>query len=110
MRAAFAALSTVTCLLTPDSRNTSLVTLSMAPQLLMIACWQKSKLAGGNCGRTIDGFLHDDQGQDLIEYTLLLAFVCLASAALFISAGGSVGGIWTQANTRLTAANAAAAS
>jgi len=41
---------------------------------------------------------------------LLLAFVCLASAALFISAGGSVGGIWTQANTRLAAANTAAAS
>jgi len=55
-------------------------------------------------------FVKDEQGQDLIEYTLLLAFVCLASAALFISAGASVGGIWTQANTRLTAANAAAAS
>jgi Flp pilus assembly pilin Flp len=55
-------------------------------------------------------FVQDEQGQDLIEYTLLLAFVCLASAALFISAGGSVGGIWTQANSRLTAANAAAAS
>ena len=54
-------------------------------------------------------FVQDEQGQDLIEYTLLLAFVCLASAALFISAGGSVGGIWTQANSRLTAANAAAA-
>jgi Flp pilus assembly pilin Flp len=55
-------------------------------------------------------FVKDEQGQDLIEYTLLLAFVCLASAALFISAGGSVSGIWTQANTRLTAANSAAAS
>ena len=55
-------------------------------------------------------FIKDEQGQDLIEYTLLLAFVCLASAALFISAGGSVGGIWTQANTRLAAANTAAAS
>ena len=55
-------------------------------------------------------FLQDEQGQDLIEYTLLLAFVCLASAALFISAGGSVGGIWTTANTDLTTANAAAAS
>ena len=41
-------------------------------------------------------FVKDEQGQDLIEYTLLLAFVCLASAALFISAGGSVGGIWTR--------------
>jgi Flp pilus assembly pilin Flp len=54
--------------------------------------------------------LQDEQGQDLIEYTLLLAFVCLASAALFISVGGSVGGIWTTANTDLTTANAAAAS
>jgi Flp pilus assembly pilin Flp len=55
-------------------------------------------------------FVKDEQGQDLIEYTLLLAFVCLASAALFISAGTSVGGIWTTANTELTSANAAAAS
>jgi Flp pilus assembly pilin Flp len=53
-------------------------------------------------------FVNDEQGQDLIEYTLLLAFVCLASAALFISAGSSVAGIWTAANTRLTAANASA--
>ena len=53
-------------------------------------------------------FVNDEQGQDLIEYTLLLAFVCLASAALFISAGGSVGGIWTNANSRLAAANSAA--
>ncbi len=30
-------------------------------------------------------FVNDEQGQDLIEYTLLLAFVALASAALFTS-------------------------
>jgi Flp pilus assembly pilin Flp len=53
-------------------------------------------------------FVRDEQGQDLVEYTLLLAFVCLASAALFIAAGGSISGIWTQANTRLTQANSAA--
>jgi Flp pilus assembly pilin Flp len=46
----------------------------------------------------------------LIEYTLLLAFVCMASAALFISAGGSIGGIWTAANSNLAAGNTAAAS
>ena len=57
---------------------------------------------------TLYGFLTEEQGQDLIEYTLLLAFVCLASAALFISAGGSVGGIWSATNSRLTAANTAA--
>jgi Flp pilus assembly pilin Flp len=50
----------------------------------------------------------DEQGQDLIEYTLLLAFVALASAALFIGAGGQVSGIWDKSNTQLVAANAAA--
>lgn len=46
-------------------------------------------------------FLSNEQGQDLIEYTLLLAFVALASAALFISAGGSINQIWTITNTTL---------
>lgn len=43
----------------------------------------------------------EEEGQDLIEYTLLLAFVALASAALFIGAGQSVNAIWTAANTLL---------
>jgi Flp pilus assembly pilin Flp len=55
-------------------------------------------------------FLQDEQGQDLIEYTLLLAFVCLASAAMFISTGSSISGIWAAANTDLTTANSTAAS
>ena len=53
-------------------------------------------------------FVRDDQGQDLIEYTLLMAFVALASAALFIGAGGSIKGIWTTTNTQLDAANSSA--
>jgi Flp pilus assembly pilin Flp len=53
-------------------------------------------------------FCQDESGQDLIEYTLLMAFVALASASLFISAGGSVSGIWTSANTQLTNAATAA--
>jgi Flp pilus assembly pilin Flp len=48
----------------------------------------------------------DEQGQDLIEYTLMLAFVALASAALFSTAGGSVNQIWTKANNELTSAAA----
>jgi len=47
----------------------------------------------------------DEQGQDLIEYTLLLGFVALASAALFISAGGSIKGIWTTTSSQLSYAN-----
>jgi Flp pilus assembly pilin Flp len=50
-------------------------------------------------------FVKEEQGQDLIEYTLLMAFVALASAALFIGAGGSIQGIWSQTNTQLVSAN-----
>ena len=50
----------------------------------------------------------DEQGQDLIEYTLLMAFVALASAALFLGAGGSLRGIWATTNAQLAAANVSA--
>jgi len=43
-------------------------------------------------------FIREEEGQDLVEYTLLLAFVCLASAALFIGAGKSMASIWTDTN------------
>ena len=51
-------------------------------------------------------FWKEEEGQDLIEYTLLMAFVALASAALFIGAGGSIKGIWQKVNTQLSTANA----
>jgi Flp pilus assembly pilin Flp len=47
-------------------------------------------------------FCKDEQGQDLIEYTLLIAFVALASAALFLGAGGSIRTIWNATNTQLS--------
>jgi Flp pilus assembly pilin Flp len=47
-------------------------------------------------------FWRDDQGQDLIEYTLLIAFVALASAALFLGAGGSITSIWSATNSQLS--------
>lgn len=58
----------------------------------------------------IRSFILDDRGQDLIEYTLLLAFVALASAALFISAGGSINTIWSVANSQLSVAATSATS
>jgi Flp pilus assembly pilin Flp len=58
--------------------------------------------------RYLTNFLVEEQGQDLIEYTLLLAFVALASAALFIGAGGAVKGIWSVTNTQLAAASTSA--
>jgi Flp pilus assembly pilin Flp len=46
----------------------------------------------------------DEQGQDLIEYTLMLAFVALASAALFSTAGTSINQIWSKTNSQLSTA------
>jgi Flp pilus assembly pilin Flp len=53
-------------------------------------------------------FVKDEQGQDLIEYTLLMAFVALASAAIFINAGTSIKGIWGTASSQLSNAATAA--
>ena len=50
-------------------------------------------------------FSAEETGQDLIEYTLLLAFVALVSAAIFIGAGQSAAGIWIKANDQLVLAN-----
>ncbi len=47
----------------------------------------------------------DEAGQDLVEYTLLLAFVMLAGAAAYIGIGQSTRGLWTAMNGRLANAN-----
>ena len=47
-------------------------------------------------------FVKDEQGQDLIEYTLLKAFIALATAANFINAGSSVNSIWKNASNQLS--------
>lgn len=53
-------------------------------------------------------FVREEQGQDLIEYTLLLAFVALVAAAIFIPTGQSVSEIWSIANSRVSQAAASA--
>jgi len=58
--------------------------------------------------RFLRAFLKNECGQDLIEYSLMIAFVCLASAALFVSSGQSVQGIWSNAEGQLGVANATA--
>jgi Flp pilus assembly pilin Flp len=55
-------------------------------------------------------FIREESGQDLIEYTLLMAFIALASASIFISAGGSVSAIWQNGSTELSSAAAVSGS
>jgi Flp pilus assembly pilin Flp len=56
--------------------------------------------------RFLPGFVQDEDGQDVIEYALGVAFIALTSAAIFASAGSSTSGIWGQANNTLAGANA----
>ena len=55
-------------------------------------------------------FWQDQLGQDMVEYSLLLAFVCLASAALFIGVGKNVAAIWGYTSTTMQQAYCAASS
>ncbi len=55
--------------------------------------------------RNLYRWLSDETGQDLVEYSLLLAFVALAGAAMFMGMSSSVNSIWSAANNRLAAAN-----
>lgn len=58
------------------------------------------------CGDAVESsFWKDERGQDMVEYGLLLAFVCLVGAATFIGMGKTTSGLWSIVNTRLAAAN-----
>jgi Flp pilus assembly pilin Flp len=50
----------------------------------------------------------DEVAQDPIEYVLLLAFVVMCSAALFITNGGAIATIWQTTNDSLSAAHSMA--
>ena len=52
---------------------------------------------------TLRKFWNDDQDQEVIEYSLLMAFLALASAALVLTAAGSISGIWSVPNNLLAA-------
>jgi Flp pilus assembly pilin Flp len=49
-------------------------------------------------------FWREDEGQDLIEYSLLLGFVALFSTGIYTSLHTSISGIWTGAGTVVNSA------
>ena len=55
--------------------------------------------------RSKRSFWKGEEGQDLVEYSLLLAFVCLAGAALYIGMATTTTSLWSIVNSRLAAAN-----
>jgi len=53
----------------------------------------------------LQAFCKEEDGQDMVEYALLLAFVALAAVAVLTNVKTSINSIWGSVNTNL--ANAA---
>ena len=49
-------------------------------------------------------FWYGEEGQDMVEYSLLLAFIALAAVGLLSGVKSSISTIWTSISTNLAAA------
>jgi pilus assembly protein Flp/PilA len=53
-----------------------------------------------------NSFVNQEEGQDLLEYALLVALIALVAIIAVTAAGGSVSAIFTNIATKLSAAAA----
>lgn len=51
--------------------------------------------------RRVVDLVRDEQGQDLVEYSLLIAFIAIAAVAILRGTSGSIRSVFTTANTAL---------
>lgn len=49
-------------------------------------------------------FWKETDGQDMVEYSLLLAFIALAGVVILSNARSSISSIWNKANSSLSTA------
>ena len=52
----------------------------------------------------LKAFWQEEDGQDLVEYSLLLAFIALAAVSVLGGIKGSISSIFTSMNTQLASA------
>jgi Flp pilus assembly pilin Flp len=57
----------------------------------------------------LHNFWQEEDGQDLIEYSLLITFIAIACAAILGAGRPAVNGIWMGTNNQLAQANGASA-
>lgn len=50
----------------------------------------------------VNTFLKEEDGQDLVEYSLLLAFIGLGAVVVLTTVKGSINKLWTDVNKQLT--------
>jgi Flp pilus assembly pilin Flp len=55
----------------------------------------------------IKQFFFDEEGQDIVEYSLLLVLIAAAAVFILTSIGASISAIFSKINTRLSTANEA---
>ena len=53
-------------------------------------------------------FWRNEEGQDLVEYALLLAFIALSAVALLSGVRGTTRGLWSTINSTLASASTTA--
>jgi len=57
----------------------------------------------------VKSFLQDEQGQDLVEYSLLLAFIGLGTVVALTTVKTQIQTVWKTINTKLSTTNGIAA-
>jgi pilus assembly protein Flp/PilA len=50
---------------------------------------------------TLTRFIHEDEGQNLVEYALLAGLVALVVMTAVTSVGGSISGLYTRLATKI---------
>jgi pilus assembly protein Flp/PilA len=52
-------------------------------------------------------FLREEEGQDVVEYSLLLVLIGASAVFILTAMGESISGIFSKINSRLSSANSA---
>jgi Flp pilus assembly pilin Flp len=58
--------------------------------------------------RCLGALYKEERGQDMVEYSLLLAFIALAAVGLLVGIKGTIKGMYSTINSTLSSASAAA--
>jgi Flp pilus assembly pilin Flp len=53
--------------------------------------------------RLVARFIHEDEGQDLIEYALLAGFISLVAVVAITNVGKGVNGVYNNINSQVAA-------
>jgi Flp pilus assembly pilin Flp len=57
---------------------------------------------------TLQAFWNGEEGQDMVEYSLLLAFIALAAVGLLSGIKTQISGLWSTISSTLSSTNTAA--